>query len=292
MELGMFRLNIYQPGGPIGALYPVEKILYHGRSQYQEIMILVLRGFGKTLVLDGLIQSTESDEHIYHETLVHPAMTVHPNPRRVLILGGGEGATLREVLKHNTVEKAVMVDIDGEVVRVAREYLPEWHQGAFDDPRAQVVIMDGFEYIKEAARRGEDFDVIIMDLTDPFGPKIAAKLYTKEAIGLVKSVLRSDGILVTQAGCAALFPEAFEKVYGSVKSLFAHAEEYGVWVPSFMYVNSFVFASDKYRLTDLSMEEVDRRLRERGVETRFYSGLRHYTLIGLGGIRLLEGRGS
>jgi spermidine synthase len=288
VELTSVRLNLYQPSDPIGAIYPIEEVIIHKRSKYQEILVLKLRVFGKTLVLDGLIQSTERDEYIYHESLVHPAMIVHPNPQRVLILGGGEGATLREVLKHNTVKEAVMVDIDGEVIEVAKKYLSEWHQGAFDDPRARVVVMDGFKYVEEARSRGERFDVVIMDLTDPYGSEVAAKLYTPEAVKRVKEVMNTDGILVVQAGSSTFFYEAFKKVYDAVKSTFKIVEEYGSWVPSFMYVNSFIFASDKYSMKSVSIEEVDRRLRERGVVTRFYNGLRHYTFIGLAGIRLAD----
>jgi spermidine synthase len=288
VELSAVRLNLYQPSDPIGALYPIEEVILHKRSKYQEILVVKLRVFGKTLVLDGLIQSTERDEYIYHESLVHPAMTVHPRPERVLILGGGEGATLREVLKHKTVREAVMVDIDGEVVEVAKKYLKEWHQGAFEDPRARVVIMDGFEYVRKAKARGERFDVVIMDLTDPYGSEVAASLYTPEAIRSVKDVMNSDGILVVQAGSSTFFYDAFRRVYESVKSAFSIVEEYGSWVPSFMYVNSFIFASDKYSMRSISMEEVDQRLKERGVATRFYNGLRHYTFIGLAGIKLAD----
>lgn len=286
MELASVRLNLYQPSDPIGAIYPVEEVIVHKKSKYQDILIVRLRVFGKTLVLDGLIQSTERDEYIYHESLVHPAMTVHPRPERVLILGGGEGATLREVLKHNTVRRAVMVDIDGDVVELAKRYLQEWHQGAFDDPRAEVVIMDGFQYVREASSRGERFDVVIMDLTDPYGSEVAAKLYTPEAMKLIKNVMKADGVLVIQAGSSTFFYDAFMRVFNSARSVFSNVEEYGSWIPSFMYVNSFVFASDKYTLTSLTPEEVDRRLRERGVKTRFYNGLRHYTFLGLAGIRL------
>ncbi|KSW11791.1 spermidine synthase [Pyrodictium occultum] len=281
MELEEFRLSLYQPGGLMGTIYAVDEVLYNSKSRYQHIMIVKLRGFGKTLVLDGLIQSTESDEHIYHEALVHPAMTVHPNPRRVLILGGGEGATLREVLRHSTVEKAVMIDIDEEVIEVSKKYLPEWHRGAFDDPRTELHIMDGFEYVKRASERGERFDVVIMDLTDPYGSDIAAQLYSRSAFELISRVLSSDGIVVTQAGCSTLFPDVFKRVYNAARQVFQHVREYAVWVPSFAYANSFIAMSNKYRIDSVSREEVDRRLAERGVKTRFYNGLRHIAMIGM-----------
>ncbi len=286
MELEQFRLALYQPGGPVGVLYPVEEVLLRTRSRYQEIEVLVLRGFGKTLVLDGLIQSSEKDEHVYHEALVHPALILHPEPRRVLILGGGEGATLREALKHPSVEKAVMVDIDGVVVDVAKRYLPEWHQGAFDDPRAEVLIMDGFEYVRSASMRGDAFDAVIMDLTDPYGSEVAARLYTREAFSLVKSAMSAGGVLVVQAGSSTLFAEAFEAVYRAVSANFKHVYEYDVWVPSFSYMNSFVIASDSYDFASLTGGEAQRRIEERGLRLRFLNGERLVAMRAFAGLRL------
>ncbi len=258
------------------------------RSRYQEIMVVRLRGFGKTLVLDGLIQSSEVDEYIYHEALVHPAMLLHPGPRRVLILGGGEGATLREALKHPSVKEAVMVDIDEEVIRVAKEFLPEWHQGAFEDPRSRVYAMDGFEYVRGAAERGEKFDVVIMDLTDPYGSEIAAQLYTEEAFRLVKSVLTSDGVVVVQAGNSTLFSKAFRMVMDSVRPVFRYAVEYDVWVPSFSYMNSFILASDKYDPLGLAAGDVEERIRERGLRLQFLNGERYRAMFAFAGLEPIE----
>ncbi len=274
-------LLLYQYSGPLATLYYLDEIIYQTRSKYQRIIIARLRYFGKALILDDLIQSTELDEYIYHEALVHPAMTLHPSPKRVLILGGGEGATLREVLKHNTVEKAVMVDIDEVVVEVSKKYLPEWHQGVFDDERAEVVIMDGFEYVKQAANSGTKFDVIIMDLTDPYGSEIAAHLYNTNAFKLLKSVLDENGVLVTQAGCSSLFPEEFMKVYRAASQVFRYVYEYVAWVPSFAYMNSFIIASDKLDALSVNGETIDKRLSERGVKTKYFNGKRYLAMYWL-----------
>jgi spermidine synthase len=118
-------------------LLRVKSVLHSSRSAYQQIDVLETEAFGRCLILDGRVQSAEADEFIYHEALVHPAMVTHPDPRQVLILGGGEGATLREVLRHRTVERAVVVEIDPQVIEISRRYLPEWSDGAFDDPRAE-----------------------------------------------------------------------------------------------------------------------------------------------------------
>ncbi|MET1127922.1 MAG: polyamine aminopropyltransferase [Thermoproteota archaeon] len=280
------RLVLQQPSGPISVYYKIKRVLLHTRSRYQDIAIVELEGFGKTLVLDGLIQSSVADEHYYHEFLVHPAMVLHPEPEKILVIGGGEGATLREVLKHSTVREAVMVDIDEVVVEVSKKYLEEMHQGSFDDPRARVVVMDGFEYMKQASSRGERFDVIIMDLTDPYGSEVAATLYSREAFQLAKSTLREGGVLVTQAGSRIYFPEGFKKVMSSAASVFKIVMEYGFFVPSFGYINSFVIASDTLDPLNLSEDEVKKRLEERGVKTKVFTPERFRAAFALGGLTL------
>ncbi len=277
---GITGLFLAQPGDTaLTVLYEVEEVIVKTRSPYQEIAVVKLKKFGKALVLDGLIQSTEADEYIYHEALVHPALTVHPEPKRVLILGGGEGATLREALKHSTVKEAVMVDIDPVVVEIARKHLIEWHRGAFDDPRARVVIMDGFKYVREAISRGEQFDVVIMDLTDPYGSEIAYTLYSRESFELLKKLVGSKGIVVTQAGNKFFFHKQYQAVLNNIRQVFSKVCEYGVWVPSFLYINNFIAASDTYDVCSIDAKTVDDRLRERKVETKMYSGRAHIGLV-------------
>ncbi len=275
-------LVLVQPGGGVGyTIYHVKRVLYHAKSKYQDIMVAEIEGLGKSLILDGLLQSSEIDEYVYHEALVHPAMIVHENPERVLILGGGEGATLREVLKHATVKEAVMVDIDEQVINVSKKYLEEWHQGCFNDPRARIVIMDGFEYVEEALKGGEKYDIVIMDLTDPYGSEIARRLYSEAFFQKLKKLV-DDGIVVTQAGSSFFYPDAYMMVVNAAKKVFRYVNEYGVFVPSFAYVNNFVASSDKYKLDSIDPAEVDKRLRIRGVKTRFYDGKKHIAMVYMG----------
>jgi len=251
-------------------LYVVKK------TKYQEVVIADLEDFGKSLVLDGYIQSSLVDEYIYHESLVHPAMVVHPNPRNVLIIGGGEGATLREVLKHRCVERVTMVDIDGEVVELSKRYLPEMHKGAFDDPRAKVVIGDGREYLMNTK---EEFDVIILDLTDPYSSDIAKQLYTREFYEKVFEKLRDPGVMVTQAGNSFFFEDVYESIVKAIKDVFPKVLEYHSWIPSFGYSCNFVMATkgvDPFALTE---KEVDSRLRERNVVTRYFTGRTFIAMI-------------
>jgi spermidine synthase len=278
MELGLMVIQGIGRGSSM--VIKVRKVHVVRRSRYQEIVVADVEDFGRCLVLDGYIQSSEVDEHIYHESLVHPAMVLHPNPSKVLIIGGGEGATLREVLKHNIVRKAVMVDIDEDVVKVSREYLQSFHQNSFNDPRASVVIADGFKYISEV---NEVFDIIILDLTDPYSSDIASALYTESFYHMVYSKLSDDGVMVTQAGSAFFYRDVYDRVVQAVKNVYPYYLEYQVWIPSFGYACNFVLGSKKYNPYEyLKSSYVDKVLRERGVSTKFINGVRLEALINLG----------
>ena len=261
---------IIEPAGKyVRLLFKVNRVFALERSPYQEVVFAEIEGFGRSLLLDKFIQSTERDEYIYHELLVHPAMAMHPNPERVLIIGGGEGATLREVLKHSTVKEAVMVDIDPVVVEFSKRYLEHMHQGSFNDPRARVYIMDGYEYVKKAP--SGYFDVVIMDLTDPYASEIAKPLYSREAFAEIKRVLKADGVVATQAGSSYFYPEEYRYVLESVKANFKHVAEYWFWVPSFGLNVNFVVGSDAYKLEDV-VGKMDEVLKSRGVKTKLVSG--------------------
>ena len=262
-----------------GHLRVVKDVIYYGRSKYQEIMVVELEELGKTLILDGKTQSSVYDEYIYHEALVQPAMVLHGGPRRVLILGGGEGATAREVLKFRSVEEVVMVDIDEEVVKVAKRYLSEMHQGAFDDPRLKLVIMDGLKYVSEV---NEKFDVIIADLVDPIAGGPAYKLYTREFYGMIKERLAEGGVFVTQAASTSHTPKVHAVIYNTVKSVFKHARSYQVFVRSFNSMWGFVVASDYKDPSRLTRDYVDSKLKELLVRpNRFYDGDAHVHMFTL-----------
>ena len=146
----------------------IDKILYEGRTSFQEVRLIENEHFGRVLLLDGVVQTTERDEFFYHEMMLHPALCALGNAQDVLIIGGGDGGCLREALKHPSVKRAVMVEIDGGVVELSKKYLPALSAGAFDDPRTELIIGDGAKYMAEA--QPDQFDAIIVDSTDPFGP--------------------------------------------------------------------------------------------------------------------------
>ncbi|MDH7556132.1 MAG: polyamine aminopropyltransferase [Candidatus Methanosuratincola sp.] len=211
-------------------MHGIRRTIHSERTDFQEIDIVESEDYGRMLLLDGKVQSTVRDEHIYHESLVHPAMVAHRSPKEVLILGGGEGGTLREVLRHPSVERAVMVDIDRRVVEVSRDYMPELSGGAFEDPRAELVFGDGRKYVEGCT--GE-FDVAIVDLTDPLEGGPGAMLYTKEFYALLSGILKEDGIMVTQATSTYYSDYCFATILKTVGSAFRRAGGYHAWVPSY-----------------------------------------------------------
>jgi len=182
-------------------LHRIEEVLYAGRTRFQDIQFIRTGSFGKCLVLDGKIQSSEADEFIYHEALVQPAMVTHPCPETVFIAGGGEGATLREALFHKTVKRAVIVDVDEEVITLCKKYLPDHSRGAFEDGRTALHHADARDFL---AKSDEKFDIIIIDLPDPIEEGPAYLLYTKEFYQLVCDRLTDNGIISVQAGSASL----------------------------------------------------------------------------------------
>lgn len=251
-------------------LFSFDRKIADEKTRFQKVDIIRSRYFGKILFLDGDIQSAEYDESVYHECLVQRAMVHHPGPKKVLILGGGEGATLREVLRHKGVEKAVMIDIDEELVRICRHHLPEWHVNSFDDRRAEVLFMDAFRYLNETKER---FDVVIEDLLSP-DLESSTGLFREELFGGIKRVLSEGGIAVFQAGRTDLPVGTgmyFDKFAGMVSELFRHAERFHAFIPSFFFTWGYVMASDS-PIRKLAPEEIDNIIKDRKLALGFYSG--------------------
>ena len=261
----------------------LQRVLYSGSTQYQQVSVLDTVPFGRSLVLDGKTQSSEADEFVYHEGLVHPAMVGHTHPVCVFIAGGGEGATAREVLRHRSVEHLVMVDLDSEVVDLCREYLPAHNAGAFDDPRLQLHFEDAMAYLE---RTQERFDMIIIDIPDPLEGGPAYLLYTAEFYELVRSRLNPGGLMVTQSGPAGPLnhTEVFTAILHTVSSVFAQASAYRVYIPSFGTTWGFVVGglADAPVLASMPPEETDRRVQNRlASPLRFYDGVTHGGIFAL-----------
>ncbi|HEX75429.1 MAG TPA: polyamine aminopropyltransferase [Dehalococcoidia bacterium] len=261
-------------------LHSVKQVIYSGQTEFQSIDIVDTGSFGICLVLDGKIQSSEWDEFIYHEALVHPAMLSHPHPEIVFIAGGGEGATLRQVLAHNTIRKAVMVDIDRQVIDICHRFLSSLHQGSFDDPRAEIHFADARRYLQET---NDGFDVIIIDLVEPLEAGPACLLYTQEFYQLVKERLNPDGIVSVQSGASGWTNlENFTAIINTLKSVFSIVCPYQVYVPSFVDQWGFATASQSLTPAKLSPKEIDHRILTRLFKKlKSYDGVSHQALFTL-----------
>ena len=256
------------------------KIIVKKKTGFQDALIADTFSFGRCLVLDGEMQSAQLDEYIYHEALVHPALCTHPDPKIIAIMGGGEGATAREILRHKTVKKAYMVDIDGEVVDFCKKHMKPWHQGNMDDPRLEVIIGDAKKFIEETPFK---FDVIISDLPTPDGGGPAYKLYTGGFYETLKKRLNPGGILVLQAGSGSLIQLDFHlKLYGTLKKVFPLIRSYSAHIPSFDVPWAFLLCAQSRKLDPLSVsaQEIDARVSRRvGSPLSFYDGLTHEGLF-------------
>lgn len=217
-------------------------MLYSGKTQYQHVDIVESETYGRSLILDGKTQSTEKDEYIYHESLVSPAMFLHNNPQDVFIAGGGEGATLREVFNHKTVSEVVMVDLDEEIIKLSKMYLPNHSKGAFEDERLKLFHTDARAYLLNSEKK---YDVIILDLVDPLEEGTAYQLYTKEFYEIVNASLNEGGIMVTQSGSSDItnFAECYVPIVHTIRSVFTHVSNYQVNISAFGMPWSFTMAS-------------------------------------------------
>lgn len=246
--------------------YEVRAELYRGRSPLQEIVVLDTVPFGRALVLDGALQTTERDEYAYHEMLAHVPLFAHPDPRRVLIVGGGDGGLLRRVLEH-PVELAVQVEIDQAVVEVSRTYLPSVSAGAFDDPRVRLVIGDGVRYLAETSER---FDVILVDSTDPVGPAVA--LFGGEFFRSAGRALRERGIFVIQSGSPLLQTAQLRSAVDQLRTAFPIVRPYLGMVPAYPGILwSFTAASAGTDPARADPVAIAARMARVGMRTRYYT---------------------
>ncbi len=257
-----------------GHIIGLENILYTAKTPFQQVDIIESTTYGKCLFLDTKIQSSQADEFIYHELIVHPTMLMHPNPERIMVVGGGEGATLRELLKHKSTKRILMVDIDEEVVRQCIKYLPEMHQGAFDDPRVELQFLDARKYLEET---DETFDVIIIDISEPLEAGPAYLLYTKEFYQIVSRRLSPQGTINLQAG--TLNPVALECFCAVAKTLetaFPVVAPLLAPIPSFSLPWGFILASKEQDPRKFSPQQIDALISKRMTgELLFYDGIGH-----------------
>ena len=269
------ELYYLEPIGPGDySLSKVEEVVYRHRSKYQLIEIIRLYRFGLALFLDNSIQFAEVDEHLFHEPFAHIPLFSHPSPENVLIIGGGDGALLREVVKHDRVRRVVLVEIDEDVIKAVKKYIPHVPNGAFENRKVKIVIEDGYEYVRNTE---EKFDVIFMDVTDEYGPSIP--LYTRQFYSMVKRILNRSGIFVVQSLGLYEHPGATLDIIENLRKVFKFSWYYKVYVPSFNDEWTITYASDDINIHDVEYGVIEERFRKENVKTKFYNPRIHMALL-------------
>lgn len=257
--------------------FRVDELLHEVKTDHQHLVIFKNVIFGRVMALDGIVQTTEKDEFIYHEMMSHVPILAHGNVESVLIVGGGDGGMLREVCRHDTVRRVTQVEIDQAVIDMCRRYLPGHSAGAYDDPRAEIVIDDGIHFVRETQQR---FDVIISDSTDPIGPGEA--LFTESFYAACRKCLNPGGILVTQNGVAFHQMDEIRQTGEHLESLFGDWHFYTAAVPSYvggaMY---FAWATDEPRHRRTDIATLRERYRKSGITTRYYNPEIHFSAFAL-----------
>lgn len=259
--------------------HAIERLYYAGRSDFQQVAVVGTPVFGKMLILDGDTQSSAGDEKIYHETLVHPALAGSIDRSEVLVLGGGEGATLREVLRCPDVRRCTMVDIDGLVIDLAKRYLPEWSAGAFDDSRARVIVGDALRFMRAD---GDRYGAILSDLTEPLEDSPSNPLFNDEVFGLIKARLADGGVYVLQASTAAFHNASLHcKMARTLRRHYAHVASFVTHVPSFDTDWAFLACSDRIDLAALEPAAIDAYCAALRGENFFYDAQTHRRVFSL-----------
>jgi spermidine synthase len=240
-------------------------------TRFQKIEVFDTPMFGRVLRLDNVFQTSERDEFFYHENLCHAAAISHPEPSRALVIGGGDGGAIEELLKHRTMRRVVLAELDEGVVEAAKQYLGAIHRGAFDDPRLEVRIGDGAAFVESGA---EHFDQIVIDLTDASGPSLA--LYSREFYAACRRVLGAGGVLSLHCESPIAHPRTFSRIVKTLQAEFRIVRPCLVYVPLYGMLWGMAFASDTVDPVALSDAEVDRRVAERGLtHLQYYNGAMH-----------------
>jgi spermidine synthase len=261
----------FLPGEPQKSTWGflIEKKIFSGRSEFQKIEVFENEEFGRILVLDGVVQLSTKFEYIYHEMLVHPAMLSHENPKRVLIIGGGDGGSLREVVKH-PVKEIYLVDIDKKVIEVSKKYLPSVSAGSFKDKRLKIFNEDAFKFLE---RCQNFFDVIINDLTDPKGPSLS--LWGRKFYQKILNALNKGGIVSMQAGY--LREKFSNNLRKKMKKFFPFFVLHSAFVDCFpMGEHVFFLGSKDFNFDKISFKEIQKKFKKLKLKTKYYNPKIHF----------------
>jgi spermidine synthase len=247
------------------------------QSPYQRVEVYDTHQFGRLFRLDGRLMTSEGEEFFYHECMTHPALLAHPNPQSVLVIGGGDGGSAEEIFKHPSVKRVVMAELDAAVIDVARRYLGAIHRGALDNPRLEIKIGDGFEYVKNCT---EKFDLVVLDLTDPDTP--AFHLYSEEFFRMCQRVLNPGGLMTMHLGSPVFQAATVQKNARHLRRVFKHVAPMALYIPLYGSLWCLGVASDAVNARTLAPETAAQRLRERKIGAlKYYNPEVHQALFAL-----------
>jgi spermidine synthase len=278
--VGWFQENLHQDKLKNGYAQrlAVSKIIYQDKSEFQDLVIFENPTFGRVLALDGIIQTTEKDEFCYHEMLTHVPLFAHGKAMRVLIIGGGDGGILREVLRHEQIEKVTLVELDRSVIDACAAHMPALSNGAFDDERTELIISDGVKFVENC--RAGSFDLIVVDSTDPLGP--GEVLFSETFYADCKRCLAEGGIFVNQNGVPTLQPGEITTTYQRLIPLFKDVSFYLTVVPT--YIGGFMavgWATKDSALRNISIQDLRARFNASRITTNYYTPEVHMAAFSL-----------
>ncbi len=247
------------------------------QTPFQLLEVYETAELGRIFRLDGFNMTSERDEFFYHENLVHPAAVAHPGPRQALVIGGGDGGSSEELLKHSTLERVHMAELDPEVIEVAKAQFASVHRGAFDDPRLKVTVGDGLAYLRETPVR---YDLVSMDLTDPVGPSV--ELYSPATFALAKRAMTANGALTLHIGSPFSHPARVRSTLANLRRVFKRVTPYFVHIPLYGSIWGFACASDVLDPSAMTSAEVERVIAARGLrDLQYYNGETHRAVFAL-----------
>ncbi|WP_028543375.1 polyamine aminopropyltransferase [Paenibacillus taiwanensis] len=248
-----------------GITAKIRETYVNEQTPFQHLVMQETEEFGRMLVLDGMVMTTVKDEFVYHEMVAHPALYTHPNPKHVLVVGGGDGGVIREIMKHPSVEKAVLVEIDGKVIEYSKQYLPEI-AGELDNPRVEVIVNDGYMHILNSKN---EYDVIMVDSTEPVGP--AAPLFERGFYQGIYEALKEDGLFVAQTDNPWFKADLIQQVNRDVKEIFPIVRVYGANIPTYPSgLWTFTMGSKTYDPLKVDADSIAE------IDTKYYSPRLHH----------------
>jgi spermidine synthase len=269
--------RIFERLTPSSGVYFDGTLVERRQTPFQLLEVYETTDLGRIFRLDGFNMTSERDEFFYHENLVHPAAIAHPNPKRALVIGGGDGGSSEELLKHSTLDVVHMAELDPVVVEVCRAQFGAVHRGVFDNPRFKLTIGDGLAYLSQTDVR---YDLVCMDLTDPVGPSV--ELYSPATFALAKRAMTPGGALTLHIGSPVSHPERVRSTLDNLRQVFRLVTTYFVHIPLYGSIWGFACASESLDPRTISPEEAQKRLAARGVrDLRYYNGETHRAVFAL-----------